>query len=341
MNTGLEEPRTFATSVSPECQTSAGLLVPMRRQEELTNRRISATTTGVTLIIPCFNAEQSIARTVRKAMAVLRGLERPFEVIVVDDGSEDGSTHSLQTLIGSPRLKLLRNGECRGYGYSLKRALGQARHELIAIIDADGTNPVERLPELIDGMKNADMVVGSRAGESLDTPQLRRPANWLIHKLADYLAGQRIPDLNSGMRVIKRSLMRRFVRLLPDGFGFPTTVTLAMLTNGFEVRYVPIDQARPREKSSLRPVRDTVDFLSLIVQMILCFRPLKTIVPAASLMLCLTLGTAIVSKVVFGQLAGVITATLALGSFQLFATGMLADLIDKRWPVMPQETQPV
>jgi len=313
----------------------------MRRQEELTNmprpaisadRATRNSLAGVSVIIPCFNEERMIAETVRGVLTVMKETERAFEVLVVDDGSQDGSTHSLQTLIGTPNLRLIRNGENRGYGYSLKRAVAEARHELIAIIDADGTYPIERLAELIDAMKSADMVVGARTGASVHIPMLRRPAKFALRKLAEYLAGRRIPDLNSGMRVMKRSLVRRFLRLLPDGFSFTTTITLALLTHGHEVRYIPINYATRVGKSSIRPIRDTLLFFNLIVRTTLYFRPLKIFAPLSAAMFALALGTAIISKVVLGQLADVTAVTLASASLQLLAIGMLADLIDKRWP---------
>jgi len=273
----------------------------MRRQEELTNRSYANSLAGVSVIIPCFNEEHMIAETVRGVFKGMKESDRAFEVLVVDDGSQDGSTHSLQTLIGTPHFQLIRNGENRGYGYSLKRAVAEARHEWIAIIDADGTYPIERLAELIDAMKNADMVVGARTGASVHIPLLRRPAKFALRKLAEYLAGRQIPDLNSGMRVMKRSLVRRFLRLLPDGFSFTTTITLALLTHGYEVRYVPIDYATRVGKSSIRPIRDTFHFFSLIVRTILYFRPLKIFAPLSAAMFGLALGTAIISKVVLGQ----------------------------------------
>lgn len=336
MNTTTEDSRTFATSVAPECKTMSGLLVPMRRQEELTNRSTPTATTGITVIIPCFNEEKMIAQTVREVLATLKETRRTFEVIVVDDGSQDGSTHSLQTLIGAPGLRLIRNHENRGYGYSLKRAVGEARHELIAIIDADGTYPIDRLPELIEAMSSADMVVGSRTGGSVRIPLSRRPAKWFLRRLAQYLAGRKIPDLNSGMRVMKRSLVRKFVRLLPDGFSFTTTITLAMITHGHEVRYIPINYAQRVGKSSIRPIRDTLNFFGLIVRTVLYFRPLKIFAPVSAALFALAVATALVSKLVFGQLADVTAVTLASASLQLLATGMLADLIDKRWPAMSQ-----
>lgn len=340
MKTAIVEPRTFSTSVAPECRTTAGLLVPMRRQDEMTNHPRSPVQAGVTVIIPCFNEEQVLADTVQRTLRCLPDAQRSFEILVVDDGSTDGSTHSLQALIGTPGLRLLRNGENRGYGYSLKRAVGQARHELIAIVDADGTYPVERLAELIAAIKDADMVVGARTGPSVHVPLLRRPAKWILRKLAEYLAGRTIPDLNSGMRVMKRSLVRRFLRLLPDGFSFTTTITLAMLTHSHEVKYIPINYAPRVGKSSIRPIRDTVNFFGLIVRTVLYFRPLKIFVPASATVFLLAVATAVVSKVCFGQVADVTAVTLASAAVQLFAIGMLADLIDKRWPTPETGAQP-
>jgi glycosyltransferase involved in cell wall biosynthesis len=335
LDISVDDRRTFSTSVAPECRTSAGLLVPMRRQEELTNRSYSAVKAGVTLIIPCYNEEKMIAETVGRATKALQSAERAFEIIVVDDGSKDDSTQSLQTLVATPGLRLMRNNENRGYGYSLKRAIAESRLELIAIVDADGTYPIDQLPKLIEAMKNADMAVGARTGASVHIPLARRPAKWILRKLAEYLAGRTIPDLNSGMRVMKRSLVRRFVRLLPDGFSFTTTITLALLTHGYEVRYIPIDYAPRVGKSSIRPLRDTANFLSLIVRTILYFRPLKIFVPASAGMFGLAIGAAVISKLSFGQVADVTAVTLASASLQLLAIGMLADLIDKRWP--PQQ----
>ena len=327
-----ERSREFTTSVAPEWRTSAGLLVPMRRQEELTNRPLSRTLEGVTIIIPCYNEDRCIDDTVRSVLRTLQKTQRPFECIVVDDGSTDASTHNLQTLIGAANLKLLRNGENRGYGFSLKRAVAEARHEWIAILDADGTYPIQRLPDLLDAMGGADMVVGSRVGSSVHIPLVRRPAKWFLRKLAEYLAERPIPDLNSGMRVMKRSLVRRFLRLLPDGFSFTTTITLAHLTHGHEVRYVPIDYAPRIGKSSIRPVRDTLNFFSLIVRTMLYFRPLKIFVPASATLFGLAVAVAIFSKLRWGQVADVTAVTIASAAIQLLAIGMLADLIDKRWP---------
>ena len=216
---------------------------------------------GVTVIVPCYNEEGIIADTMRQLSTVLESTNRPFEVIVVDDGSSDGSSRELEACGDVRGLRVLHNSTNRGYGFSLKRAVRDAKYEIIAITDADGTYPNARLSELIDLIEDADMVVGARIGLNVNTPWLRRPPKWVLRKLASYLSETNIPDLNSGLRVMKRSLVRKFIHLLPDGFSFTTTITLALLTHGYDVRYVPIDYFKRVGLSSIRPVRDTITFL--------------------------------------------------------------------------------
>jgi len=287
---------------------------------------------GVTVIIPCYNERGAIRDTVDQVVRSLRASDRPYEVIVVDDGSTDGSAGALASHTSGEPVRVLQNTRNRGYGYSLKRAVREATFELIVITDADGTYPNRRIAELVDLMGDADMVVGARTGASVKVPLIRRPAKWFLRKLASYLASYDIPDLNSGLRVMKRSLIMRFMPLLPDGFSFTTTITLALLTHGFDVRYVPIDYAKRIGRSSIRPIRDTLNFLSLIVRTVMYFKPLKVFAPVSAALFVSAAGAAIGSKLLMGQLADVTSVTLALSSVQLLAIGLLADLIDKRSP---------
>ena len=290
---------------------------------------------GVTVVIPCFNEELAVAGTLREVSRVMKGIHRPYELIVVNDGSTDGTGAALKTCQNIRGLRILSNARNRGYGYSLKRAVAEASYEIVVITDADGTYPSDRIADLIDLLDGADMVVGSRTGADVHIPRARRPAKWELGKLASYLAETNIPDLNSGLRVMKRSLVRRYFNLLPDGFSFTTTITLALLTHGYEVRFVPVDYARRIGRSSIRPIRDTLNFISLIVRTVMYFRPLKVFAPASALLLVSALVLGVVSKLAFGQLADVSVLVIAMASVQLLGIGLLADLIDKR---MSQET---
>lgn len=287
---------------------------------------------GVTVIVPCYNEQSIIAATVRKLTQLMRSTHRPYEIIVIDDGSTDATSVELWNCSEQPHLTVLRNENNSGYGFSIKRAVAAAKYETLVLTDADGTYPMERIPELLGLMDGADMVVGARTGETVRIPLARRPAKWVLRKLAEYLTRTRIPDLNSGLRVMKRSLVRRYLPLLPDGFSLTTTITLASLTHNHTVKFVPIDYAKRVGTSSIRPLRDTLNFLGLVVRTVMYFRPLKVFAPVSAAVLAAAVGVALISKLVFGQLADVTSVTLAIGSVQLLATGLLADLIDKRSP---------
>ena len=287
---------------------------------------------GVTVIVPVYNEQGVVASTVRELSALMRQTGRAFELIVVDDGSTDATPMELAAFDGEPGIKVLRNLQNRGYGFSLKRAVLEAQHEIIVITDADGTYPNERIGELIDLLDGVDMVVGARTGKNVNVPLIRRPAKWCLRKLASYLAATDIPDLNSGLRVMKRPLIKQFFALLPDGFSFTTTITLALLTHTYQVRYVPIDYRRRIGSSSIRPIRDTLNFISLIVRTVLYFKPLKIFAPLSAMLLFIAVAVAVSSKIMWGTVADVTSVTLAMASIQTLAIGLLADLIEKRSP---------
>lgn len=290
------------------------------------------TLAGLTIIVPCFNEERAIVATIDALSNSLRSTKRPFEIVVVDDGSTDGTAEQLARIANRLDVRIIRHEQNRGYGFSIKAAVRVAAHELIAITDADGTYPNHLVAEFTARMDGADMVVGARTGLSVHVPLARRPAKWVLRKLASYLAAYPIPDLNSGFRVMRREQILRFINLLPDGFSFTTTITLALLTHGHDVRYVPIDYARRVGRSSIRPIRDTLNFLSLIVRTVLYFRPLKVFAPTSAALGALAILVAAASKLWLGQVADVTSVTLSLAAVQLLAMGMLADLIVKRSP---------
>ena len=222
------------------------------------------------IIIPCFNEENSILETIKE----LQALDLNCEIVLVDDGSNDNTYEIIRNIAG---IKLVRHEENRGYGAAIKTGIKSAQYEIVTITDADGTYPNERIPELVKIFEegNFDMVVGARTGKNVKIPLIRKPAKWFINKLANYLAGTKIPDLNSGLRVMKKEVLERFIRILPDGFSFTSTITLSMLTNGYSVKYVPIDYFKREGKSKIKPIQDTLNFIQLIIRIVLYFDPLK------------------------------------------------------------------
>ena len=177
------------------------------------------------------------------------------------------------------------------------------------------------------------MVVGARIGKkNVAIPILRRPAKWFIRRLASAVAGQPIPDLNSGLRVFRRKAALRFFSLLPNGFSFTTTLTLGMLSNDYLVQYVPIDYYRRVGRSKIRPVRDSLSFIGLVLRIALYFAPMKIFLSVSSVLLLLAACVASYSKLVAGQLADVTTLVIVMTAVQIAVLGLLAELINRRMP---------
>ncbi|WP_239492966.1 glycosyltransferase family 2 protein [Luteitalea sp. TBR-22] len=280
---------------------------------------------AVSIIIPVYNEEGAIASTLGTVDETMRSTGREYEVLVVDDGSADGTA----TALAAAGARVVRHRANRGYGAALKTGIRATSHPLIAILDADGTYPIARLPDLLQRAEEADMVVGARTGGSVHVPALRRPVKWLLTRVANVLSGHRIPDLNSGMRVFRRDLAERFFGLYPQGFSFTSTITLASHINGYRVEYVPIDYYRRTGASSIRPVRDTLNFFLLIVRMVVTFRPLNVFLPTAAALLVLG---AIKAGLDFSRTGafGVGAAILILTAIQVALMGLLADLVTRR-----------
>jgi len=280
---------------------------------------------GVSVIVPCYNEEYAIGSVLDELERVLEETGRPHEIIVVDDGSSDRSAEA----IDEERFRLIRHPLNLGYGAALKSGALAARFDTLVITDADGTYPNHRIPELLDEANDADMVVGARSGANAHIPLVRRPAKWIIRQLAAYLINQPIPDINSGLRVIRRDLWERFENYYPNGFSLTTTVTLAALTRGYRVRYLPIEYHHRVGTSKIRPIRDTLNFTQLILRTVLYFDPLRIFVPVSLALVIASAAVGVISKLM-GEFLDTTTILLFAASLQVLAIGMLADLINKR-----------
>jgi glycosyltransferase involved in cell wall biosynthesis len=288
----------------------------------MTDRGSQDETPPVTIIVPAFNEVSGI----REVLAELRRLDPTWEVLVVDDGSTDGTGE----IVEQSGFRVIRHQVNRGYGASLKSGIRAARAPWIVITDADGTYPNERIPDLVAGLEENHMVVGARTGRNVRIPVVRRPAKWALGSLANYLSETRIPDLNSGLRAFRREEALRFFDILPSGFSFTTTITLAMHVNDLFVRYVPIDYHARKGRSKIRPLHDTLGFFSLIVRTVLYFRPLKIFLPAAGFLALVALGIFLYSWLLTPKIMDASVSITLMSAFQMAAIGLLADLIDKR-----------
>jgi glycosyltransferase involved in cell wall biosynthesis len=273
---------------------------------------------ALSVVIPAYNEGEHIAEGIRDLRAVLDETDWSYEVLVVDDGSTDSTADEA----ASGGADVLRRRANRGYGAALKLGISQAAHDWILITDADGTYPVAEIPRLLAEAEGRDMVVGARIGANVAIPLIRRPAKWFLTRLASYLAGRRLPDINSGLRLMRRPLVRRYEHLLPDGFSFTTTITLASTVNGHDVAYVPIDYHQRLGRSKIRP-RHAFDFTLLIIRTIVFFNPLKIFLPVGAL-----LAAAGMAKFVFDITRNNLSESAILGvlsALVIWAVGLLAD----------------
>ena len=300
--------------------------------EETSPERVSGVKRiNISIVIPAYNEQDGLGRVLEDLCRLMEENEFLKEIIVVDDASDDSTADVADR---QERVVVLRHRGNRGYGAALKTGIRHAQHDLICITDADGTYPHKRIPDLVDRMQREgwDMVIGARTGEKVAIPLLRRPAKWVLGRLASFVAGEPILDLNSGLRIFRKESAVRWFNMLPDGFSFTTTITLAMLTNGYLVGYVPINYHARIGRSKIRPIRDTLGFFQLVLKMALYFAPLKVFLSLSVMLLLLAISWGLYSTFVLGALADVSTLIIASAGIQTAMTGMLAELINRRLP---------
>jgi glycosyltransferase involved in cell wall biosynthesis len=291
---------------------------------------VNKTGLGVSVVIPVYNEQDSIAVTIEAIDQVLQGTDITYEIIAVDDGSTDNTPQLLSELRSRyPHLVTCGHETNLGYGAALKAGISRSAFERVLIIDADQTYPVEKIPLLLQWAGEFDMVVGSRDGANVQIPWVRRPAKFFLNRLAQLLSGRRIPDLNSGFRVFRKEIARKFAHMLPDGFSFTSTLTLIALHEGYTLHYIPISYFKRNGKSKIKPLRDTLNFLELILKTILYVNPIRIFLPASLFFFALSL-ILFVIRVTLGPAFLVSILISFICGFELLVLGMLADLIDKR-----------
>jgi glycosyltransferase involved in cell wall biosynthesis len=288
--------------------------------EEKRSRLSKIEDSAISIIIPAYNEEKGVGNQIKTIQEIMNGTKWNYQIIIVNDGSTDLTLDEIK----KHDVNVINFPYNRGYGAALKAGIAAAESEYVLITDADGTYPASAIPELLAKMKGFDMVVGARIGVKVEIPWARKPAKWFLRRLASYLAERDIPDLNSGMRVMKKSVVQRFSQILPSGFSFTTTITLALLCNDYLVDYHPIEYARRVGDSKIRPV-DAYHFLLLILRTIIFFNPLKIFLPFGAAFFLLGLGK-FIYDVFIGNLSE--TAIMGfLGAFVFWAIGLLSDQI--------------
>ena len=278
---------------------------------------------GISVVIPAFNEEGGVGSVIEGVRGALAGSAAPVEILVVDDGSTDRTAARAR----EAGARVIAHDTNRGYGAAVKTGVRGASHETIVLIDADGTYPPSAIGALLAEMASCDMVVAARRGTDSNIPLARRPAKWLLNRVAQYLAERPIPDLNSGLRVFRRADALRFRNLYPNGFSFTSTITLAFLCNDLAVRYVPIDYLPRVGKSKLRPIRDTKNLFLTVLRSILFFNPLRVCLPAALAFAALAAFVLAVPRDAQGHVYDGTVMVLATCAVQVLIVGFLADVI--------------
>lgn len=280
----------------------------------------------VTVVLPAYNEVGHVRDEVDRITAALKNTDYTFEVLVVDDGSSDGTADAVE---GLPFVRLLRFPVNRGSGTARRIGTVQAYGRHVVWTDADMTYPNERIPELIDILRTgrAQQVVGARRTEEGTLKALRVPAKWAIRRLAEFLTGTKIPDLNSGLRAFGKEDARPYLGLLPSGFSCVTTITLAFLANGLIVEYLPIDYRERSGRSHFHPIKDAYRYILQILRMVTFFEPLRVFAPLALGLLFFGTVKLIYDLVDKGLRIPTNTVLVLVTGLILFSLGLLADLI--------------
>jgi glycosyltransferase involved in cell wall biosynthesis len=273
----------------------------------------------ISVVIPAFNEEEAIGAVVRDVISQVPNLR---EVIVVDDGYSDGTAEAA----GEAGATVVRSPYNRGNGASVKAGIRRASGDLVVMMDGDGQHSAKDVVRLLEPIAQGhDMVVGARRFGS-QAGLHRGLANWLYNTLASYVAGHKIPDLTSGLRAIRRDVVKRFLYLLPNTFSYPSTITLALFRAGYSVAYVPFDALPRIGTSKIRYLRDGTRFLLIITKIATLFAPIKVFLPLAAGFFLAGLGWYAYTFITVHRFTNM--SALAMGfSVQLFLLGFIAEQI--------------
>jgi glycosyltransferase involved in cell wall biosynthesis len=285
---------------------------------------------SVSIVIPCYNEANGVSRSLDEIFETLNQ-RNDFEIIIINDGSTDKTLAILEEYaLQKPHVCVINNSTNLGYGASLKKGIRNAKGDIIVITDADCTYPANQIPLLLAELDAVDMAVGARTGNKVQIPLVRRPAKWALLKYARWMAQADIKDLNSGLRVFRKKDALRFFPLLPDGFSFTSTITLAMHVNGMQVCYHPINYNKRIGKSSIRPIRDTLAFFSLVLRTTMYFRPLQVFGTLSGILLACAIGVGLLGKIYLGEVPDVATMSLVSTGLIFLGLGLIGDLLNTK-----------
>lgn len=236
----------------------------------------------VTIIIPAYNEEMNIGDVIKQIKAV----DPAYDILVVNDASTD-KTAEIAKAAGA---RVINHPYNKGNGASVKTGMRSITTSHLVIIDGDGQHNPEDIPRLVEPLKNHDLVVGTRSKDS-ETLLIRDFGNTMFNIFASMVAGCHIPDLTSGFRAMSREIALEFIHMFPNGFSLPSTSTMAVITAGYNIKYVPIKIKHRKGKSKIRPLSDGIRFLVIIVRIAVYFKPLRVFLPISFLIFLMFAGS--------------------------------------------------
>lgn len=272
----------------------------------------------ISVVLPAKNESGAIGETI-KAIYLLKIVD---EVLVINDGSTD-STKQVAEQAGA---KVITHPYSKGNGAAIKTGARESLGDVIIFMDADGQHDPQDIPRLIQKIEEGyDLVVGARQKGS-QASLGRGVANTLYNNLASYMTEQKVEDLTSGFRAVRANKFREFLYLLPNGFSYPTTSTMAFFRAGYSVSYVPIHAAKRIGKSHIQPLKDGVRFFLIIFKIATLFSPLKMFLPIAVMLFLMATGWYGYTLYEFHRFTNM-SALLYTGSVMIFLMGLISEQI--------------
>lgn len=275
---------------------------------------------STSIIIPAFNEEEAIGATLERLVELK--IHEKHEIIVVDDGSADRTAD----IVKSYPVNLCRHHINKGYGASLKTGIRRASGKFVIMMDSDGQHDPDDIARIEELLGEFDLVIGERSKGSFQVKR-RKAGKRMIKKMGEYLVEQKLPDYNSGFRAFRREEIAGMLHLMPNGFSFSTTSTLAYLKEGYNVGTIPIEVSeRIGRKSNVKMVKDGSKTILLLFRIIMLFNPLKVFFPISIFTFLLGISFGITGFILFDRFSNGAVVLTMLGMF-LFFIGLVADQI--------------
>lgn len=272
----------------------------------------------ISVVLPAKNEAGAIEQTIKG----IKGLELVHEIIVINDGSTD-STKEIAETAGA---KVISHPYSKGNGAAIKTGARNATGDIIIFMDADGQHDANDIFKLIERIEEGyDLVVGARQKGSQASIG-RGIANKLYNNLATYMSDHPVEDLTSGFRAVRAEKFREFIYLLPNGFSYPTTSTMAFFRAGYSVTYVPIHAAKRIGKSHIHPLKDSIRFFLIIFKIATLYSPLKMFLPFSVLLFILGTGWYGYTLYEYQRFTNM-SALLYTGSIMIFLMGLISEQI--------------